>query len=166
LLLGTSARGRAGGGSVDGWAGQRPNRFALVTRVLDREVEKFHHAPLQDDWAYLLLNGVWMKVRSAFGAPRTLLLVAAGVRPNGERQLLAFAWAHAPPRKSFVFAIGDIPTLHKLGPMGNVIALVDCAVAVTACLTERGCVNQESSSRPLPFHPCPSHSGSAASGRR
>jgi len=34
-----------------------------LTRVLDREVEKFHRAPLPDDWAYLLLDGVWMKVR-------------------------------------------------------------------------------------------------------
>src|SRR6266849_10624436 len=38
-----------------------------LTRVLDKEVEKFHHAPLGDDWCYLILDGVWLKVRRAFG---------------------------------------------------------------------------------------------------
>jgi len=38
-----------------------------LTRVLDKEVEKFHHAPLGDDWCYLILDGVWLKVRRALG---------------------------------------------------------------------------------------------------
>src|SRR5690348_15539520 len=60
-----------------------------LTRVLDQEVEKFHRAPLVDEWAYLLLDGVWLKVRRAFGPQRVLLLVAYGVRADGSRQLLA-----------------------------------------------------------------------------
>jgi hypothetical protein len=34
-----------------------------LTRVLDEQVAKFHHAALGDDWCYLLLDGVWLKVR-------------------------------------------------------------------------------------------------------
>ena len=56
-----------------------------LTRVLDRAVEKFHHARLEDHWAYLFLDGVWLKVRRAFGPQRVLLLVAYGVRSNGQR---------------------------------------------------------------------------------
>src|SRR6266704_4506686 len=62
-----------------------------LTRVLDQEVEKFHHARLQDDWVYLLLDGVWLKVRRAFGPPQRVLLLAYGVRGDGSRQLLAFS---------------------------------------------------------------------------
>ena len=41
-----------------------------LTRVLDREVQKFHQARLEDDWVYLLLDGVWLKVRQASKACR------------------------------------------------------------------------------------------------
>jgi transposase-like protein len=64
-----------------------------LTRVLDRQVEAFHQARLDDAWAYLILDGVWMKVRRAWGPQRVLLLVAYGVRPNGERRRLGFVRA-------------------------------------------------------------------------
>ncbi len=64
--------------------------MSRLTRVLDREVQKFHQARLEDDWVYLLLDGAWLKVRRAFGPQRVLLLVAYGLRANGQRQLLAF----------------------------------------------------------------------------
>jgi hypothetical protein len=44
---------------------------------------------------------------------------------------------HAPPWKFLVLAVGNPPTLHKLGPIRNVVALMDCVVAVTSRLTER-----------------------------
>ncbi|MBI4166305.1 MAG: transposase [Acidobacteria bacterium] len=36
-----------------------------LTRVLDWQVEASHQARLDDSWAYLILDGVWMKVRRA-----------------------------------------------------------------------------------------------------
>ena len=64
-----------------------------LTRVLDAQVRAFQEAELEDDWAYLLLDGVWMKVRRSSGPKRVLLLVACGIRANGERRLLAFVRA-------------------------------------------------------------------------
>src|SRR5438128_1494718 len=61
-----------------------------LTRVLDRAVRAFHHRPLGDHWCYLVLDGVWLKVRRAFGPQRVLLLVAYGIRRDGRRELLAF----------------------------------------------------------------------------
>ena len=81
-----------------------------LTRVLDEQVEKFHHAPLGDDWCYLLLDGVWLKVRRAFGPQKVLLLVAYGVRTDGRRQLLAFvrAKSESPTATSGLALPGDI----------------------------------------------------------
>ena len=79
-----------------------------LTRVLDREVEKFHHAPLPDDWSYLLLDGVWMKVRRAFGPQRVLLLVAYGVRANGQRQLLGFTRARGESQAAWEGFLWDL----------------------------------------------------------
>src|SRR6266704_2251803 len=43
-----------------------------LTRVLDHAVRAFHQRPLGDDWAYVVLDGVWLKVRRAFGPQRGL----------------------------------------------------------------------------------------------
>ena len=61
-----------------------------LTRDLDGQVQQFHTARLRDEWAYLFLDGVWLKVRRAAGTKKVLLLVAYGVRSDGSRQLLAF----------------------------------------------------------------------------
>jgi transposase-like protein len=92
-----------------------------LTRVLDREVQKFHHAALDDDYRYLLLDGVWMKVRRAFGPQRVLLLVAYGVRANGQRQLLAFTRARAESQAAWEAFLWD---LHERGLAGAHLQMV------------------------------------------
>jgi putative transposase len=92
-----------------------------LTRVLDREVQKFHHAPLGDDWCYLILDGVWLKVRRAFGPQRVLLLVAYGVRPDGRRQLLAFVRAKSESQAGWEGLLND---LYRRGLRGQRLQLV------------------------------------------
>ena len=107
-----------------------------LTRMLDREVEKFHRGTLADDWAYLLLDGVWMKVRRAFGPQRVLLLVAYGVRANGQRQLLAFTRARAESQAAWEGFLWD---LHQRGLAGSQLQLVlsdGCAGLAAAIETD------------------------------
>jgi transposase-like protein len=44
-----------------------PQTVSRLTRELDEAVRQFHQAPLEDDWAYLFLDGVSLRVPS----PRT-----------------------------------------------------------------------------------------------
>lgn len=92
-----------------------------LTRVLDRQVEAFHHAPLEDRWAYLILDGVWMRVRRAWGPQRVLLLVAYGVRPDGVRRLLAFARAKGESQAAWE---GFLQELYRRGLQGRQLGLV------------------------------------------
>jgi putative transposase len=92
-----------------------------LTRVLDQEVEKFHHAALTDEWVYLLLDGVWLKVRRAFGPQRVLLLVAYGVRADGSRQLLAFTRTRGESQASWEAFLWD---LHERGLAGGPLQMV------------------------------------------
>lgn len=92
-----------------------------LTRVLDQQVERFHRAPLADEWSYLLLDGVWLKVRRAFGPQRVLLLVAYGVRADGSRQLLAFTRARAESQASWEAFLWD---LHERGLAGRQLRMV------------------------------------------
>jgi putative transposase len=79
-----------------------------LTRVLDRAVHAFHHRPLEDDWAHLVLDGVWLKVRRAFGAQRVLLLVAYGIRRDGRRELLAFTRAKGESQAGWEGLLNDL----------------------------------------------------------
>jgi putative transposase len=92
-----------------------------LTRVLDEEVEKFHHAPLDDDCCYLILDGVWLKVRRAFGPQKVLLLVAYGVRIDGRRQLLAFVRAKSESQAGWEGLLND---LYRRGLRGQRLRLV------------------------------------------
>ncbi len=61
-----------------------------VTKELNGEVARFHRAAVADDVVYLLLDGVYLKVKSATAAQRKLVLCAYGITENGERRLLDF----------------------------------------------------------------------------
>lgn len=92
-----------------------------LTRVLDEAVRAFHTAPLDDDWAYLVLDGVWIKVRRSFGPQRVLLLVAYGVRLTGERRLLAFVRARGESQAAWE---GFLFQLYQRGLGGQHLQLI------------------------------------------
>lgn len=92
-----------------------------LVKVLDRQVEAFHQARLDDDWATLILDGVWMKVRRAWGPQRVLLLVAYGVRPNGERQRLGFQRARGESQAAWE---GFLQNLYGRGLLGRRLQLM------------------------------------------
>jgi transposase-like protein len=92
-----------------------------LTQVLDTQLRAFQEAELEDDWAYLLLDGVWMKVRRSFGPQRVLLLVAYGIRANGERRLLAFVRARG---ESQVAWEGMLQNLFQRGLQGHQLHLI------------------------------------------
>lgn len=92
-----------------------------LTRVLDQAVAAFHRRSLGDDWAYLFLDGVWLKVRRACGPQRVLLLVAYGVRRNGTRELLAFTRAKGESQGGWEGLLND---LFQRGLEGKNLQLV------------------------------------------
>ena len=47
-----------------------------LTQDLDPAVRQFHAAELQDEWAYLFLDGVSLRMRRAGGRKRVQMLVA------------------------------------------------------------------------------------------
>lgn len=92
-----------------------------LTRVLDQAVQAFHQRSLGDDWAYLVLDGVWLKVRRAFGPQRVLLLVAYGIRRDGQRELLAFTRAKGESQSGWEGLLND---LFQRGLHGQHLQLV------------------------------------------
>lgn len=92
-----------------------------LTRDLDTAVAQFHQAPVTDDWRYLFLDGVSLRVRQPGGRKRVQLLVAYGVRANGTRQLLAFMRS---PGESQAAWEGLLQDLYRRGLHGRQLQLI------------------------------------------
>ena len=92
-----------------------------VARSLDRMVKAFQQAPLKDEWVYLFLDGVSLKVRRPAGRQRVQLLVAYGVRADGSRQLLGFLRSRGESQAAWEGLLMD---LYRRGLEGRNLQLI------------------------------------------
>lgn len=92
-----------------------------LIRDLDEAVREFHRAPLADEWAYLFLDGVSLRVRRPTGRKRVQMLVAYGVRRDGRRQLLAFLRSQGESQSAWEGLLGD---LYRRGLQGEKLELI------------------------------------------
>lgn len=92
-----------------------------LTRELDEAVEQFHQARLKDEWAYLFLDGVSLRVRRPGGRKRVQMLVAYGVRRDGSRELLAFQRSRGESQEAWEGLLRD---LYRRGLEGRRLALI------------------------------------------
>jgi putative transposase len=67
-----------------------PQTVSRLTRELDELVKQFHEAQLEDDYVYLYLDGVSLRMRGPDRRKRVHMLVCYGVKRDGTRRLLAF----------------------------------------------------------------------------
>jgi putative transposase len=92
-----------------------------ISRSLDAMVEAFHQQRLQDEWAYLFLDGVSLRVRRPAGRKRVQMLVAYGVRRDGSRQLLAFLRSQGESQSAWEGLLGD---LYRRGIQGRNLQVI------------------------------------------
>ena len=92
-----------------------------VTRSLDEAVRAFHQAPLEDEYAYLFLDGVSLRMRRPTGRKRQHLLVAYGVRRDGRRHLLAFLRSRGESQSDWEALWND---LYRRGLEGKHLLLI------------------------------------------
>ena len=92
-----------------------------LTRSLDRLVKAFHQARLKDEWAYLFLDGVSLRMRRPSGRRRVQMLVAYGVRGDGSRQLLAFLRSAGESQAAWEGLLQD---LYRRGLEGKNLLLI------------------------------------------
>lgn len=106
-----------------------------LTRSLDRAVEQFQQARLRDEWVYLFLDGVSLRVRRPGDRKRVQMLVAYGVREDGSKHLLAFQRS---PGESQAAWEGLLQDLYRRGLEGEklqVIVTDGCAGLAAAIQT-------------------------------
>ncbi len=96
--------------------------ISRIARGLDAAVEQFHRRALRDDYDYLFLDGVVLKVRDARGkVRRRVVLVAYGITPAGRREVIAYRLAQGESEAAWTAFLQD---LYLRGLEGRRLRLV------------------------------------------
>lgn len=92
-----------------------------ICKVLDGLVEKYHQRELSDQYEYLLLDGVSVRLRLAGAVQRRMVLCAYGITAQGKRELIDFLIVKAEGEdtwKAFLLS------LYRRGLTGEQLRLV------------------------------------------
>ena len=92
-----------------------------LVKDLDQAVQQFHAAPLQDEWAYLFLDGVSLRMRRPAGRRCVHMLVAYAVKLDGTRHLLAFQRSTGESQQAWEGLLED---LRRRGLTGRHLQLI------------------------------------------
>ncbi len=95
--------------------------MSRITRSLDALVRQFHRERLRDDYGYLFLDGVSLRMRRPAGRKRVHMLVAYGVRQDGTRHLLAFLRSRGESQADWEGLLED---LYRRGLEGKKLLLI------------------------------------------
>jgi len=63
---------------------------SVIAKVLDQQVRHFHHRTLSDRYHYILLDAVYLKAKAPLSVRKRCVLVAYGITPQGQRELIDF----------------------------------------------------------------------------
>ena len=97
------------------------SKVSSITRRLDSKVKEFHKKPILDEYQYLFLDGITLKIRYNGKYRNRKILVAYGITVFGERKLIAFTHAKG---ESFDAWEGLINNLYSRGLKGDNLKLV------------------------------------------
>lgn len=92
-----------------------------IARSLDEEVKRFKKRPLEDDFKYLLLDGIALKVKISPRAVGRCALVGLGIREDGSKELLGFRVEHSESEACWQRLLDD---LYRRGLVGDKLELV------------------------------------------
>ncbi len=92
-----------------------------ITRSLDEEVRRYQRRPLEDNYLYLLLDGIVLRVKGATGVKKRLVLCAYGVTAAGRREMVAFRQGRSESEAQWEAFLRD---LYDRGLKGKALALV------------------------------------------
>jgi len=79
-----------------------------VTKCLDVKVKQFHKRTLLDEYQFLFLDGITLKVKSSLHVVKKLVLVAYGITIFGKKELISFRIAPSESQASWEAFLNDL----------------------------------------------------------
>ena len=94
---------------------------STVTKSLDAKVKEFHKRTLLDEYQFLFLDGITLKVKNSLKAVKKLVLVAYGITVFGKKELISFRIAPSESENSWQAFLND---LYSRGLKGDNLKLI------------------------------------------
>lgn len=94
---------------------------SAIAKSLDSEVQRFKRRALQDEFDYLILDGIALSVKTSPYAVGKCVLVAMGVRADGSKELLGFRVEHSESEACWERLLNDV---YRRGLEGRNLKLV------------------------------------------
>lgn len=95
---------------------------AIHKELAEQEEMQINHQSLDDDYEYLLLDGIWEKTKGyGWDINDSVILCILGIKPNGERKILAFAIVRSENTESWRSLLNQV---KKRGLTGNNLKLI------------------------------------------
>lgn len=98
-----------------------PCTVSRIAKTLNAEVAKYRKKPIADEYLYLILDAVTMKVKEAPHAKKVTVICAYGITTYGKRRLIAFEQARA---ESEACCEAFLESLWKRGLLGQNLQLI------------------------------------------
>lgn len=95
--------------------------ISRVTKDLDNEVNKYHAKKLTDAFIYLIVDGVYVGIKGALKSNKRPVLVAYGIKANGERELIDYQQASSESEAQWTAFLNN---LFKRGLEGKNLKLI------------------------------------------
>lgn len=108
---------------LEGLLDTKPSASTIseICKILDDEVKRYQRRALTDDYRYLFLDGVWVKVNNGQRVVKKALLIAYGIKVNGQREIIGFRQARS---ESAVEWEGFLWDLFRRGLKGEQLRLI------------------------------------------
>lgn len=92
-----------------------------ITRRLDSKVRAFHNRPLIDEYQYLILDGISLKIRYNGKYHNRMILVAYGITIFGKKELIDFTQSQGESGEACQALLAN---LYRRGLTGNHLKLI------------------------------------------
>jgi putative transposase len=107
---------------------------AIYRELVEKEDININQKPLDDDFAYLLLDGIWEKTKGyGWDDNQTVLLCALGIRPSGERKILGFSLTRKEETKSWNILVKQLKSRGLAGANLKLVIADDHPTIKAAC---------------------------------
>lgn len=106
-----------------------------LARTLDAQVAAFHRRPVTFAARYLLVDGLWVSVRSATRARKRVVLAAYGIDEQGHRELLDYRQAASESAAEWGRLLTSL-VARGLDPDAVVLVTADGAGGIAAAVAE------------------------------
>lgn len=106
-----------------------------VCKVLDETVKNFENSPIDDDYIFLFLDGLHVRIRYELHVKSLVLLFAYGIKGDGSRRFLSFRLVKKESHKSY---LSFLENLEARGLKGKNLRLIvmDGALGLWSAIAE------------------------------